>query len=58
MSGIAAFLLLLQAEEAAFWTLAFIVEDLLPDYFSDNIMGSVIDQKIFHHIMKQVKAIT
>jgi hypothetical protein len=51
MSGVAAFLLLFQSEENAFWTLTFMVEDLLPDYFADNIIGSIVDQRVFHHVM-------
>ena len=40
MNFIAAFLLVFMEEENAFWTLRCIVEQLLPDYFSYDVLGN------------------
>lgn len=52
MNFLAAFLLLWTPEEQAFWLLCFIVEDVLPDHFGRNMIGSMIDQKVFIHYMQ------
>lgn len=52
MNFLAAFLLLWTPEEQAFWLLCFIVEDVLPDHFGRNMIGSLIDQKVLIHYMQ------
>ncbi|KRZ92591.1 Small G protein signaling modulator 3, partial [Trichinella sp. T8] len=48
MGVIAATLLLFLDEENAFWMMCTILDDLLPDrYFSDSLLGSAVDQRIF-----------
>jgi hypothetical protein len=47
MNFICGLLLLLMDEEAAFWCLATIVEDLVPDYFDMNMIGAKADVSVF-----------
>ncbi|KRX98926.1 Small G protein signaling modulator 3 [Trichinella pseudospiralis] len=48
MGVIAATLLLFLDEENAFWMMCTILDDLLPaGYFSDSLLGSAVDQRIF-----------
>jgi hypothetical protein len=42
MNFICGVLLLLMDEEAAFWLLATIVEDYIPDYFNVNMTGTLV----------------
>jgi hypothetical protein len=51
MNFLAGYLLLWLEEEQAFWALAHIVEDLLLDYFGRNMVGSLVDQKVFAHFL-------
>src|SRR3954452_9135577 len=52
MNFLAGFLLLWTPEEQAFWLLCFLVEDVLPDHFGRNMIGSMIDQKVLIHYMQ------
>jgi hypothetical protein len=53
MNFIAAFLLLNMEEERAFWTMASIVEDVLPDdYYTKNMVGSRTDQRVLLSCLK------
>lgn len=52
MNFLAGFLLLWLPEEQAFWLLCFIVEDVLPDHFGRNMLGSLVDQKVLMYYMK------
>lgn len=41
-------------DERAFWTLAVLVERVLPEaYYSESMAGCMIDQKVFHDIIKK-----
>jgi TBC1 domain family member 8/9 len=53
MNIIAAQLLLYMPEEEAFWTLAAIVEDLSPDYYTKQLLGSIVDQSVFNDLVKK-----
>ena len=53
MNFLAAFLLLNMDEERAFWTLASIVEDILPkDYYTSHMVGSRTDQRVLLSCLK------
>jgi hypothetical protein len=54
MNFIAGFLLLVMTEEEAFWTLSAIVEEYLKDYFSETMVGLLIDNTIFTQLMYEV----
>lgn len=53
MNIIAAQLMLYMPEEEAFWTLAAIVEDISPDYYTKQLLGSVVDQSVFADLVKR-----
>ncbi|RKP03296.1 hypothetical protein CXG81DRAFT_24070 [Caulochytrium protostelioides] len=48
---VAATLLLYLKEADAFWLLCIIVERLLPDHYTKTMLGSVVDQKAFEHLV-------
>jgi len=53
MNIVCAFLLIYLDEEDCFWILASIVEDLLPNYYSDSMIGYLVDQKTFEVLMEK-----
>ncbi len=46
-------LLLFCSEEEAFWLLACLCEDLVPEYYRKTMLGSMVDQKIFDALIAQ-----
>eukprot|EP00013_Stygamoeba_regulata_P019278 CAMPEP_0177644690 /NCGR_PEP_ID=MMETSP0447-20121125/8826_1 /TAXON_ID=0 /ORGANISM="Stygamoeba regulata, Strain BSH-02190019" /LENGTH=689 /DNA_ID=CAMNT_0019147075 /DNA_START=20 /DNA_END=2089 /DNA_ORIENTATION=- len=55
MNYIAAFILLfLPDEEKAFWVLVTVVEDVLLDYFTRSMIGSLVDQHLFRALLSEV----
>lgn len=53
MNFLTALLLLLMEEEAAFWCLAAIVEDILPGYFTNTMLASAVDQAVLQSLMEE-----
>jgi hypothetical protein len=52
MNIVGAMILLYMSEEEAFWTLVAICEDISPDYYSRQLIGSVVDQQIFAKLVE------
>jgi len=40
------------SEEEAFWCLCSICEDLMEDYYSSSMLGSIVDQHVFQELVK------
>eukprot|EP01111_Echinosteliopsis_oligospora_P012293 TRINITY_DN4194_c1_g2_i1.p1 TRINITY_DN4194_c1_g2~~TRINITY_DN4194_c1_g2_i1.p1 ORF type:complete len:479 (-),score=70.92 TRINITY_DN4194_c1_g2_i1:56-1468(-) len=53
MNVVAAAMLLHTNEEASFWMLCNICENLLKDYYNSAMIGSIVDQKIFDALTLQ-----
>jgi len=53
MNIVTAMLLLYMSEEEAFWTLTAICEDISPDYYSKQLLGSIVDQQIFAKLVHE-----
>eukprot|EP01119_Soliformovum_irregulare_P013399 TRINITY_DN3555_c0_g1_i4.p1 TRINITY_DN3555_c0_g1~~TRINITY_DN3555_c0_g1_i4.p1 ORF type:complete len:1271 (+),score=446.37 TRINITY_DN3555_c0_g1_i4:64-3813(+) len=58
MNILAGVLLMFMDEERAFWSLAQIVEDLLPNYFLKSMMGVLVDHAVFEkQLIKKVPVV-
>jgi hypothetical protein len=53
MNIITSFLLLYMNEEDTFWTLAGLCECMVPDYYSETMIGAIIDQRAFEYMVSQ-----
>lgn len=50
----AVMLLILDDEEAVFWTMVYLLEELLPnDYYSEGLLGLKVDQEVFTHLLRE-----
>ncbi len=50
---VCALLLIGMSEEAAFWMLTTICEDLVPEYYSKALVGSIVDQQLFEQLLEK-----
>ena len=53
MNFIAALLLLLMEEEAAFWVLSSVCEDVVPGYFTHSMLASAVDQAVLQRLVEE-----
>ncbi|KDO31409.1 hypothetical protein SPRG_04025 [Saprolegnia parasitica CBS 223.65] len=53
MNFLVAVLLVYMGEEEAFWVLACVIEDLVPEYHTTSMVGSRVDQHVFHALVAQ-----
>ncbi|KAJ3001017.1 hypothetical protein HDV02_000086 [Globomyces sp. JEL0801] len=53
MNIVVSVLLVFLSEEQAFWLLTVISERMLPNYYSINMVGAVIDNNVFDKLVKQ-----
>jgi len=53
MNIVCAVLLLFMSEEEAFWLLANICEDMLPHYFTRDMLGSITDQRVMEDLVAE-----
>lgn len=53
MNIVVALLLLYMSEEEAFWLLSVLCERLIPDYYSQALIGSIVDQQILEQLIEE-----
>ena len=53
MNFITATLIMYMVEEDAFWLLAHIVEEVLPDHYVQSMLGHQVDQQVLEQLLEQ-----
>jgi hypothetical protein len=53
MNIICALLLLYMNEENVFWMMVAICEDIVPEYYNEELFGSLVDQHIFEVLVEK-----
>lgn len=53
MNIVVAALLIYMSEEQCFWMLDTLCERLLPGYYTQSMSGTLLDQKVFEHLVQQ-----
>lgn len=57
MNIVVSIFLIYMSEEAAFWLLTVLCQNLLPGYYTVNMVGAVTDNHVFEKLVKQVMPI-
>jgi hypothetical protein len=55
MNIVCALLLLYMPEENVFWMMVAICEDLVPEYYNEELFGSLVDQQIFEVLVSKLR---
>lgn len=53
MNLITASFLIYMSEEQCFWCLTVLCDRLLPGYYSPSMYGTVLDQRVFEHLVQR-----
>ena len=53
MNLVVASFLIFMSEEQCFWCLSMLCERLLPGYYSPSMYGTVLDQRVFEHLVSR-----
>jgi hypothetical protein len=53
MNLVVAAFLIYMSEEQCFWCLSVLCDRLLPEYYSPSMYGTVLDQRVFEHLVER-----
>lgn len=57
MNIVCALLLLYMPEENVFWMMVSICEDIVPEYYNEELFGSLVDQQIFEVLVAKLSCV-